>query len=204
MRKVIVTNLVSIDGFIAGPGGNPLVLPMDESFDRSNLERLQAADTVLLGATSYTGFLGYWPSVADAPEPPADHPMARAFDDTNRAISRRWNEIDKVVVSDSITSEQTAPWTDTTTIVRRADAHAHVAKLKEQQGGEIVMFASHVLWNDLLRAGLVDELHLMVGPVFVGEGVRSFEGSFDGALRTVEVRKLDGSDNVLVRYEVQR
>jgi len=61
-----------------------------------------------------------------------------------------------------------------------------------------------VLWNDLLAHGLVDELHLMIGPVVVGEGTPAFEGQHAGlALRRIGVRELDGSENLLVRYEVR-
>ena len=47
--------------------------------------------------------------------------------DVHRGIGQRLNEIEKVVVSDSLTADDTAPWTDTTTIVRRAEAHKAVA-----------------------------------------------------------------------------
>jgi hypothetical protein len=49
MRKLIVSNLVSLDGYYTGPGDNVMVLPLDEAFDAYNAERLRAADTLLLG-----------------------------------------------------------------------------------------------------------------------------------------------------------
>jgi hypothetical protein len=52
MRKLIVANIMSLDGYFEGPGGNVMVLPMDGFFDEHNLERLRAADTLLLGATT--------------------------------------------------------------------------------------------------------------------------------------------------------
>jgi len=63
---------------------------------------------------------------------------------------------------------------------------------------------SHVLWNDLLAHDLVDELHLMIGSVLVGGGTPIFEGSPKVSLRTMDTRTWDESENVLVRYEVQR
>lgn len=84
MRKVIVCNIVSLDGYYEGPGGNVMVLPMDEAFDAYNRERIEAAGTVLLGRTSYQVFSSYWPGVADAPADPEN----RALSDDNRAVSR--------------------------------------------------------------------------------------------------------------------
>ena len=74
-----------------------------------------------------------------------------------------------MVVSDSLTSAQTVPWHNTQ-IVKRADAHAEIARLKQRSGKEILIFGSHMLWNNLLAAGLVDELHLMVSPKLLGGG----------------------------------
>jgi dihydrofolate reductase len=119
VRKLIVCNIMSLDGYVAGPGGNVMVLPLDPAFDTYNLERLRAADTLLLGRTTYDGFKGFWPSVADDPN----------FSPTHWEISRRDDAIDKVVVSDSLSEAQTEPWRATTSIVRRADAHAQVAEL---------------------------------------------------------------------------
>jgi dihydrofolate reductase len=120
-----------------------------------------------------------------------------------REISRRNNAIDKVVVSDSLTPEQAAPWHNTR-IVKRADAHEQIADLKRQQGGEILVFGSRTLWNDLLVGGLVDELHLMIGPAFLGGGTPVFGGPERVALRLLESRTLEGSELVLARYGVRK
>jgi dihydrofolate reductase len=192
MRKLVVCNLMSLDGYVAGPGEDVMVLPLDASFDAYNAGRLRAADTLLLGRRSYEGFKSFWPQVADDD----------SFTPDQREISRLDNAIDKVVVSDGLTPDDTEPWHHNTRIVRRADAHRQIAELKRRDGGEILMFGSHTLWNDLLAHGLVDELHLMIGAVVLGAGTPAFEGQPPGSLRRLEVRGLDGSDNVLVRYEV--
>jgi dihydrofolate reductase len=193
MRKLIVANIVSLDGYHEGPGKDVMALPFDEAFDEYNAERLRAADTLLLGRTSFEGFKSYWPPVVDDPDA---RPVVRE-------ISRRNNAIDKVVVSDSLTPEQTAPWHNTR-IVKRADAHEQIADLKRQQGGEILVFGSRTLWNDLLVGGLVDELHLMIGPAFLGGGTPVFEGPERVALRLLESRTLEGSELVLARYGVRK
>jgi dihydrofolate reductase len=192
MRKLIVANIVSLDGYYDGPGKDVMALPFDDAFDEYNAERLRAADTLLLGRTSFEGFKSYWPPVADDPD-------ARPVE---REISRRNNAIDKVVVSDSLTPDETAPWHNTR-IVKRADAHEQIADLKRQQGGEILVFGSRTLWNDLLVGGLVDELHLMIGPAFLGGGTPVFGGQERVALRLLESRTLEGSELVLARYGVR-
>jgi dihydrofolate reductase len=188
MRKLIICNIISVDGFYSGPGDDVMAMPFDVTLSDYNAERLRAADTLLLGRRSFEGFRSYWPAVADDPDQPP----------VEREISRLNNAIDKVVVSDSLTDADLAPWTNTR-IVPRADAHRAVTELKAGEGREILMFGSHVLWNDLLRAGLVDEVHLMIGAAFLGDGVPVFEGPRTG-LRLLDAHVLDGSSLVLARY----
>jgi hypothetical protein len=88
--------------------------------DEQNLERLRSADTLLLGATTYTGLKGYWPAVAETSEVSITVIANPDVADLLREIGRRNNEIRKVVVSDSVTEDGTAPRTRTTTILRRA------------------------------------------------------------------------------------
>jgi dihydrofolate reductase len=81
MRKLIVSNIVSLDGYYEGPSKNVMDLfgyrldayPADESFDAYNAERLRAADTLLLGRASYEGFKSYWPPVAEDPDTDTSH-----------------------------------------------------------------------------------------------------------------------------------
>jgi dihydrofolate reductase len=191
VRKLIVCNIMSLDGYYTGPGDNVMALPMDGAFDAYNVERLRAADTLLLGRTSFDGFKGYWPPVADDASASPD----------NREISRLNSAIEKVVVSDTLTPDETEPWRNTR-IIKRADAQAQLAELKLERGKEILVFGSRTLWSDLLATDLVDELHLMIGRVVLGGGTPMFDGPQPGSLRLVDVRTWDDSDNVLVQYEV--
>ena len=169
MRRLIVASIISLDGYFEGPGGNVMVLPMDGFFDEHNLERLRAADTLLLGATTYTGLKSYWPAVAENPEVSPAVAANPDVADIHRETGQRNNDIQKVVVSDSLTADDTAPWT---------------------------------AWNDLLVVGLVDELHLMLGATVLGGGTPAFGAGPVPPLRLVDSRRREGSDNLLLRYEV--
>jgi len=202
MRKLIVSNIMSLDGYVEGPGRNVMVLPMDGFFDDHNLERLRAADTLLLGATTYSGLKGFWPAVAEDPSASPAVAANPEVAEIHRETGMRNNEIQKVVVSDSLTPDDTAPWSETTTIVPRSGAHEAVAGLKDRPGGDILMFGSRTLWNDLLVAKLVDELHLMIGASVLGGGTPAFGPAPVPRLRLLDDRRREGSDNVLLRYEV--
>ena len=118
MRQVIVSNIMSLDGYYEGPGRNVMVLNMDEAFDAYNLERIRAAGTVLLGRTSFEGFSSYWPGIADAPADPGN----RALSADNRELSRIYNTLPKAVVSDTYTVPVDNPWHRVTSVIGRADA----------------------------------------------------------------------------------
>jgi dihydrofolate reductase len=192
MRKLIVCNIISLDGYYEGPGKDVMALPFDDGFSPYNAERLRAADTLLLGRRSFDGFKSYWPAVADDPTAAP----------VEREISRLNNAIEKVVISDSLSPEQTAPWNNTR-IVKRGEAHEQIAGLKRGSGKEILVFGSRTTWNDLLVAGLVDELHLMIGPAFLGGGTPVFEGRPRLALELIDSGRLPNSELVLTRHRVR-
>jgi dihydrofolate reductase len=191
MSKIVVASIVSVDGYTEGPGGNVMAMPMDHAFDEHNAERMRAAGSLLLGGTTYRGFVGFWPSMVDNQDTTP----------SSRYIAERYADgIPITVVSNSLTEADTGPWRDQTTIVRRADAHEAVARLRDQDAGDALMFGSRTLWTDLLAHSLVDELHLMVGPALVAGDAHAFAGVPAQGLRLLDVRRWDGSDNVLLSY----
>lgn len=191
MTRVVVANIVSLDGYVADAGGNPLVLNMDDAFNAMNLERILAADAVLLGRKSFEMFSSHWPFIADAPADPANP----ALDETNRAISRRYNEIPKIVVSDSLLVDSGNGWVDSTTVVPRDQAAEWLATAPH---AEVAVFGSSTMWNGLLAEGLVHELYLMVSPTVLGSGAAAFRGA--ASVELVEVVRPEGSANVVMRY----
>jgi dihydrofolate reductase len=193
MSKVVVSSIISVDGYTEGPGGNVMAMPMDHAFDEHNAERMRSAGRILFGATTYRGMSGFWPTVVDNPElTPGSSYIAQRYADG----------IPVSVVSDSLAEADTGAWRDQTTIVRRADAHDHVSRLREQDGDDVLVFGSRTLWGDLLAHGLVDELHLMMAPAVVAGDHRAFADVPAAGLRLLGVRRWDGSDNVLLSYAV--
>lgn len=195
MRKLIVTVTSTLDGYAAGDGGNVFVMPIDLGFDRYNLERMRAADAVLLGAETFRGARDYWPSLADDDSAP----------EVEREISRLYRDLHKIVVSDTITPADTAPWSSSTAVVARAAAPARVAELKKGEGGrsgDIVCFGSLTTWDALLVAGLVDELHVLIGPGAIGSGLPTFGRPVQQPLTLLDARRLEDSDLVALRYDV--
>ncbi|MDR7150107.1 dihydrofolate reductase [Hydrogenophaga palleronii] len=189
MAKLIFSNLVSLDGYCAGPGGDLSRLPMGPVFDEHNLALLKTAGTLVFGRITFGLFQNFWPQVEqDASAGPVLAEIA--------ALTGR---LDKLVVSDSLALPATAPWGDAE-VVGRAQAHARIQALKSNSDRDLLAYGSHVLMNDLLAQGMVDELRLLMGNVVLGEGVRLFESGLPAALVLIEERRLEGSDIVMLRY----
>jgi len=119
-------------------------------------------------------------------------------DPEQRELSKASQSVNTIVVSDTLTGN----WPDIR-IIRRADAYQQLAELKRQPGKDILMTGSRTLWNDLLAHDLIDEIHLMIGNLLLGEGVPVFVGKPDVTLRLIDIRRWEDSDNVLLRYEVR-
>jgi dihydrofolate reductase len=198
MRKIIVYNIISLDGYHTGLGNDVSVMfPLmgDKVFNAYTAERLRAADTFLVGRVSFELFNRIWPKVAQNPD-------SDEWTSEQREISQAGKSVPTVVVSDTLPDWLPDKLPDTR-IIRRADAYQQIADLKRQPGKDILVTGSRTLWNDLLAHDLVDEIHLMIGNRVLGEGVPVFAGKPDASLRLLGVRRWQDSDHILVRYAVR-
>jgi len=192
MRKIIVYNVISLDGYHTGLGNDPSVMfpMMGNVFDAYNAELLRTADVHLMGRVSFELFQSFWPKVAE-------NPTADEFTDAQRDLSQAGKSVKGIVVSDTLQGN----WQGVR-ILRRRDAHQQIVELKRQAGKDILITGSRTLWNDLLAHGLVDEIHLLIGNRVLGQGIPVFVGQTPTTLRLIDTRRWEDSDNVLLRYAV--
>lgn len=181
MRTLFVGLFVSLDGVAEAP--NTFVFPyFDEGVGAEVDAGLRRTDTVLLGRVLYEQWAAYWQSKTAADDGYADF----------------INPVRKVVVS---TTLESVGWQNATLV--RDEVDAAIARLKAEEGGDIAVNGSITLARSLLRAGLVDELRLLVFPVVVGSGRRLLDGLERIPLRLLEAKPLP-TGVLSLTYAVER
>lgn len=182
MRKLIVFNLITIDGFFEGPNREIDWHHVDEEFNDFSIEQLHATDDILFGRVTYQMMAGYWPT----PETMRDDPI----------VAGLMNSIPKIVFSNSL---QKAEWQNTTLI--KGNAADAITKLKQLPGKEMYIFGSGNLVSSLAPQGLIDEYRLLVNPIVLGSGNPLFTHQKARMQLKLLKTKTFGNGNVLLCYQ---
>ena len=173
MRKVSVTNNVSLDGVMQAPGrfdedtrggfehGGWALPYNDEVVGRVMGEGMANTGALLLGRRTYEDFAGYWPRQTDNP------------------FTALLDNIQKYVASTTLT--EPLPWQNSTLL--QGDAADALARLKEQPGPDIAILGSGELIQSLRSRNLIDEYVLLIHPLILGTGRRLFPDGPESGLR---------------------
>jgi dihydrofolate reductase len=179
MRRIIMWNLVALDGFFEGPKSWDLdfhKLVWGEELEQISIQQLRSADTLLFGRVTYEGMAAYWSR-------------------ERGLIADLMNSIAKIVFSRTL---EKAEWNNTTLV--RDHAEEEVAKLKRQAGKDVYIFGSAALSSTLTSRRLIDEYRLALVPVLLGRGNLLFNESPRTTVKLLEARQLKNGC-VILRYE---
>jgi dihydrofolate reductase len=185
MRRIVVTEFISLDGVIEDPGGSEGTEHGGWTFQfndpegmKYKLDEVLDHEALLLGRITYEGFAAAWPGMTD-----------------EVGFAEKMNTMPKYVVSQTL---EQAEWSNSTVV--SGDLAAEVGALKAQPGGDILVAGSASLVQGLAGHDLVDEYRLMVFPIVLGDGKRLFGPAAGGwKLKLVDNRQL-GSGTVILTY----
>jgi dihydrofolate reductase len=177
MRKLVVTEFMSLDGVVENPGWT---FPYwNDDIAQFKGEETSASDALLLGRVTYQGFAAAWPQSKDEG---ADY----------------FNNVRKYVVS---TTLDKVDWNNSRLI--KGDIVEEITKLKQQDGQNITVHGSGTLVQTLMQHDLVDSYRLLVYPVVLGSGKRLFQEGVAATLNLVESRSFNSGVIALI-YEPNR
>jgi dihydrofolate reductase len=155
MRKIITTTWISLDGFIAGPNQEMDWIMVEQEMGKYEGEVVNAADTLLLGRVTYQSFAGSWPHVPDNPNVSPEE----------KAYANRLNEMRKIVFSRTLSDVE---WNNSTLL--KEVVPEEITQLKQQPGGDMLIYGSASLVQILTNHGLIDEYQVLLHPVVLGGG----------------------------------
>lgn len=172
MRKLIVSEFVTLDGVMEAPGGEPGHPHSGWVFDfmgpeqlRYKLDEVLEAESLLIGRVTYESFAEAWPQRSE--RKPGE--VAEGTEDDMVVFADKMNGMPKQVVSTTLKDPQ---WNNTTVIGE--DVVAEIKRLKKGNDGPILVLGSRTLVHTLMENDLIDEYRLMVFPVVLGGGRRLF------------------------------
>lgn len=167
MRKLIINEQLSLDGVMQGPGGPEedtsggfkhggwAMEYFDESMGKASALGMDSAGALLIGRRTYEIFAGYWPHQGD------DAPFASFLNTVPKHVASR-------------TLQEPLEWNNSHLL--KGDVAEAVRKLKQEDGGDIIVLGSGELAQTLMEHGLIDVYDLWVEPIVLGTGKRLFRG----------------------------
>jgi dihydrofolate reductase len=185
MRKIIVSEMVTLDGFFAGPKGEIDWHVVDEEFNQYAIELLNTVDTILFGRVTYQLFESYWPAAA----------MNPSTSKSDLAIAHKINNITKIVFSKTMDKVE---WNNAR--LAKEVIQEEIAKMKRQPGKDMVIFGSGSIVSTFTQLGLIDEYRIIVNPVVLGNGKQLFKDIKDRINLKFLEPKTFSSGNVLLVY----
>lgn len=183
MRKIVVSEFMSLDGVIESPQNWHFPFVTDDMMQEVK-EQIHKPEVALYGRVTYQEFASYWPTAGE----------------DELGIAGKINSVQKYVVSNTLNK---ADWQNTTIIKGGATLMDEIAKLKQDGDGIIAMTGSAKLAQSLMQCDLIDEYRLLIHPVVVGKGLRLFQDGITQTLKLVETRTFNGGV-VLTVYQPER
>jgi len=182
MRRLIVFNLMTLDGYIAGEGGDISWHMVDDEFQELANAASNSGNTLLFGRVTYELMAGFWPT-----------PDAIKADPV---VAAGMNRAEKIVFSRSL---RKAGWNNTKLV--KNDMIGEVKRLKKLAGKDLTVLGSGSIVSQLTQEGLIDEYDVLLNPVVIGKGRTMFESLTKRlALKLIET-SLFGNGNMLLKYE---
>lgn len=182
MRNLVVFNLVTLDGYFAGPDGDISWHNVDAEFQEYAEKNSNSGNTLLFGRVTYELMASYWPS----PDALKNDPV----------VAQGMNNSPKIVFSRTLNR---ADWTNTRLV--KDDMLGEVRKLKEQSGKDLTILGSGSIVAQLAQAGLIDEYQVLLNPVVLGKGKTMFDGIKNKITLKLTRTRTFGNGNVLLCYK---
>ncbi|WP_053231604.1 dihydrofolate reductase family protein [Sandaracinus amylolyticus] len=195
MRRIVMFERVSSDGFFARPDGSLDWAVPDPELDRDAASTIPRFDTILLGRRTFEMFEVAWrPAEGAAPTDEDPHAPGRRSDEM-RAMGRMIDEATKWVFSRTLA---TPTWRNSKLV--RAFEPREIEALKRSPGKDVIVFGSGSIVSALTAHGLIDEYQLVVCPLLLGRGRPWLDGGSLSSELALQEAKAYRSGNVMLRY----
>jgi dihydrofolate reductase len=185
MSRIIMFNRVSADGYFAGLDGNLNWFVPDDDIDKAGAQSGPEFDTIVFGRRTYEMFASYWPHAVDE----SPHNPGRRSSDIG-AMATFLNETPKLVFSKTLAE---VTWKHAR-LLRDMDA------IRAQPGKNMNIFGSGSIVSQLTEHALIDEYHVVVSPVFLGNGRPLLSGMAESARLELLEATPYRSGNVMFRW----